>query len=89
MAGQIHTKEEVFKWLGQLADETGGTLRIVEVRDIHGCGDNVVALARFEARRNGKSLAWDVAQIGRVVNGKAVEAQGLTYDQYALDELMS
>jgi uncharacterized protein len=60
LAGDRHSKEELFKLLGQVAEETSGTER-VELRGIAGGDENVVVLVTVQAERNGKTLATDMA----------------------------
>jgi ketosteroid isomerase-like protein len=74
--------------LAQLAEQTSGTLR-VEVRDVFGRDENVVALVTYHAERNGKTISDDAVHVWRVENGKAVEDVILVYDPYAADEFWS
>jgi uncharacterized protein len=89
LAGDRHTKEATLALLGQLAELSNGTLT-VEVQEIFGQGETVVALVRFEGERNGKSVGGQRgAQISHVRNGKVVEFWGLSYDPYIVDEFWS
>jgi ketosteroid isomerase-like protein len=88
LAGDRHSKGELFKLLGQLAEETSGTER-VEIRDIAGGDENVIVLVTVQAERHGKTLTTDGVQVWRVENGKAVEVVDLSYDPYAMDDFFS
>jgi uncharacterized protein len=88
LAGDRHSKAEFFEMLGQIAEQTLGTFRL-EVRDIAGGDEHVVALVEFGGERNGKTLSGEGVQVWRVESGKIVEGLFLSNDVYATDEFWS
>jgi uncharacterized protein len=88
LAGVRHSKAEFFELLGVLAEQTSGTFGL-EVEDIIGGGESVVAFVTYHAERNGKTLTYDALNVWRVENGMAVEMLFLASDPYAVDEFWS
>jgi ketosteroid isomerase-like protein len=88
LAGVYHSKEDVFRFLRQVAESSSGTFRL-EVRSVFGSDDTVVGLVTLQGERNGKTFVGDAAQVWRVEKGKAVEFVNLEYDPYATDEFWS
>jgi len=88
LAGVRHSKQEVFEFFGLLADRSGGTFN-VEVHDVVGGNEHVVALATEHGERNGKTLNVFSSHVWRVRNGKAAEFIGMSADPYASDEFWS
>jgi ketosteroid isomerase-like protein len=78
----------VLDWLGRSFEATGGTIRI-ELHDVIGNDDHVVALTTVRAERAGKHLEDNTVQIFHVQDGKATEVWTHPADQYASDEFWS
>jgi ketosteroid isomerase-like protein len=87
-AGDYHGADEVFEFLGKVAELTSGTFRL-EIRDIIGRDENVVALLTVSGERKGKKYSANGVDVWRVENGKAVEGITLSYDLYSADEFWS
>jgi uncharacterized protein len=88
LAGDFHSKEQVFEFFGRLADRTERTFS-VDVHEIMGSGKWVTALVTVRGQRPGKTLAAHEAHAWRVVGDKAAEFWSLTADQYAEDDFWS
>jgi hypothetical protein len=85
LAGEYRGHDAVLGFFGQLMERSGGTFRL-ELIDVLGSADHVVALTRETGERNGRTLDVQGVHVWRVVDGKAVDFRGLTDDQYADDE---
>ena len=72
----------MFGWLAHLS---GGTHRI-ELHDVIGNDDHVVALHTTRAERAGKQLEISVVQVFHVRDGKVTEAWTHHGDLYTMDE---
>jgi len=72
LSGTYRGREEVFRFFGDLARETGGTFR-VDVHDVLANDRHSVALCTMTASRGGKSLKVPVANIGRMRDGTITE----------------
>jgi ketosteroid isomerase-like protein len=89
LAGDYRGKEEVFGFLAQIVQQTGGTFRL-EVHDILANDEHVVALTRTTAERGGKRLDVRGAQVLHVdAEGRATESWFHPDDAYAADEFWS
>ena len=73
---------EMFRHLAQLS---GGTHR-VELHDVIGNDDHVVALHTTRAERAGRQLEIDVVQVFHIRDGKVTEAWTHHADLYSMDE---
>jgi ketosteroid isomerase-like protein len=85
LAGEYQGHDAVLGFFGQLMERSGGSFRL-EVVDVLASEDHVVALTRETGEREGRG-ALDVrgVHVWRVVDGKAVEFEGIAHDQYAED----
>ena len=86
--GERRSKKEVFEFFGELAERSNGTFAI-EIHDVVGGDEHVVALNTTHATRNGKSLDSKGADVWHVRDGKAVEFWHLATDTAAADEFWS
>ena len=84
-AGDLRSKKEVFEFFGELAKRSDGTFSI-DIHDVVGGDEHVVALSTAHATRNGRSIEMQGADIWHVRDGKAVEFWHLDTDAYAADE---
>ena len=88
LAGDYKGKNEVFGFFGQLAERSGGTFSL-DVHDILGNDEHVVAMTQERAERGGQSLDVHGVHVWHVRDGKAVEFWGVTDDAYAEDDFWS
>jgi uncharacterized protein len=79
---------EVLDWLGRSFEASGGTIRI-ELHDVIGNDEHVVALTTVRAERAGRQLADNSIQLFHVRDGKATEVWTHPADLYASDEFWS
>jgi len=87
-AGDYVGLAEVLGWLVRSAEASGGTLR-VELHDVVGNDDHVVALVNVRAEREGKKLDDNSVQVFHVKDGKATEVWTYPANVYAEDEFWS
>ncbi len=87
-AGDYSGLAEVLGWLGRSAEASGGTLR-VELHDVVGNDDHVVALTNVRAERDGKTLDDNTVQVFHVRDGKATEVWTYPADVHAEDDFWS
>jgi len=85
MAGHHEGAAQVAGMFGLLAELSGGTHR-VELHDVIGNDDHVVALHTTRAERAGKQLEINAIQVFHVRDGKITEAWTAHVDSYAFDE---
>jgi hypothetical protein len=85
IAGTRKGKAEVFDFFGQLASISENTFSL-ELVDLMGSDDHVVALTRESAHRGDLRLDIDATHIWRVRDGKIVSFAAQVSDQYADDE---
>jgi ketosteroid isomerase-like protein len=88
LAGDHEGVAQVAEKLGQPAKLSGGTHRM-ELHDVIGNDDHVVALATARAERPGRQLEARVVHVFHVRDGKVTEAWTHHDDLYALDEFWS
>lgn len=88
MSGDYQGIGQVLEWLGRSSELSGGTIAI-ELHDVVGNGEHVVALTTIRATRGGKQLEDRAAQIFHMRDGKATEVWTLSGDQYVSDEFWS
>jgi ketosteroid isomerase-like protein len=88
LSGEYRSKKAMFEMFGQMAQQTGGTMR-VEIHDIVASNVGVVVLLSVHAERNGKVLEANDIEVSRVEDGKIVELRIYTSDQRAADEFFS
>jgi ketosteroid isomerase-like protein len=85
LAGDYEGKEAVMSFFAKLQEQSGGTFRM-ELHDILGGDDHVVALVRSTATRGGQSRTSDIVHVWHVGDGRATEFWGVPSDAYADDE---
>jgi uncharacterized protein len=85
VAGHHEGAGKVAEMFGLLAELSGGTHR-VELHDVIGNDDHVVALHTTSAERAGKQLRINAIQVFHVLDGKITEAWTAHDDLYAVDE---
>lgn len=88
MAGEYRSKEATFGVFGQLSERSGGTFGL-DVRNVLGEDELVLALVTVHGERDGKTYNQDAVHAWRVVNGRAVELRNMPADQHAEDEFWS
>jgi len=89
LSGDYKGKDEVFGFFAKIADLSGGNFRL-EVHDVVGNDEHVVALVRFSGSRpDGRTLEAPSAQVYHVRDGKAVEFWGMVEDQVKVDAFWS
>jgi len=88
LGGHFHGAEQVLDWLGKTFELSGGTLT-VDVHDIVGNDEHVVALIVVRAARNGKHLNDQGVQVFHLSDGKVTEVWTLPGDQNADDDFWS
>jgi uncharacterized protein len=79
---------DVVGWLGRSFEASDGTIRI-ELHDVIGNDDHVVALTTIRAERAGKKLEDNTIQLFHIRDGKATEVWTHPADLYASDEFWS
>jgi uncharacterized protein len=87
-AGDYTGLAEVLGWLGRSAEASNGTLR-VDMHDVIGNDDHVVALVTIRAQRAGRTLEDNSVQVFHIRDGKAAEVWTYPADVYAEDEFWS
>jgi ketosteroid isomerase-like protein len=85
VAGDHQGPAKVAEMFGRLAQLSGGTHRI-ELHDVIGNDDHVVALHTTRAERAGRQLEINVVQVFHVRDGKVTEAWTHHGDLYSMDE---
>jgi len=88
VAGHHEGAAKVAEMFGLLAELSGGTHRI-ELHDVIGNDDHVVALHTTRAERAGKQLEVNAIQVFHLRDGKVTEAWTAHADLYAFDEFWS
>ena len=84
MAGTFVGREAIFRFLGRLPKETGGTYRS-ELVDVLVSDDRAAALYRATGERDGRSLDLEQVLLFRIVDGRVTEALALPSDPTAFD----
>jgi ketosteroid isomerase-like protein len=85
VAGDHEGPARVAEMFGRLADLSGGTHRI-ELHDVIGNDEHVVALHTTRAERAGKKLEVNAIQVFHIHDGKVTEAWTQHGDLYSVDE---
>jgi hypothetical protein len=88
MAGSFRGRDAIFRFLGRLPKETGGTYSS-ELIDVLASGERAAALYRARGERNGRTLELDQVLLFRIVDGRIVEALALPTDPAAFAEFWS
>jgi ketosteroid isomerase-like protein len=87
-AGDYNGLDEVMEYAGRFAKLSGGTHRM-ELNDVIGNDNQVVALHTTRAERNGKKLEVNAIHVFHVQDGKVTEAWTHHADLYSVDEFWS
>ena len=87
-AGDYSGIDEVLGWLGRSFEASGGTLKL-ELHDVIGNDEHVVALTHATAQREGRSLDDNTVQLFHVTDGRATEVWTYPADQAAADAFWS
>lgn len=85
LSGEHRGVDVVLQLLGQQMQETNGTLR-VEVHDILGNDQHVVALATVSGERDGKSVSDHYTHVAHIQNGKLTASWIFSENQDKVDE---
>jgi len=88
VAGDHEGVARVTEMFGRLSALSGGTHRI-ELHDVIGNDEHVVALHTTRAERAGRQLEVNAIQVFHVRDGKVTEAWTQHADLYAVDEFWS
>ena len=75
-------------WLGRSFEASGGTIH-VQLHDVIGNDEHVVALTTIRAERVGRTLQDNTVQVFHIQDGKATEVWTHPADLYATDEFWS
>jgi uncharacterized protein len=86
--GDYEGLDQVLGWLGRSFEASGGTIS-VELHDVIGNDEHVVALSTLRAQREGRSIQDEQVQVFHVSGGKATEVWTHPRDLYATDEFWS
>jgi uncharacterized protein len=86
--GDYEGVAEVLGWLGRTFEASGGTISI-ELHDVIGNDEHVVALTTVRAQREGRSIQDHTAQVFHVRDGKVTEVWTHPGDLYATDAFWS
>ena len=88
MAGTYRGREAIFRFLGRLPKETGGTYRS-HLLDVLASDARAAALYRATGSRNGHTLDLDQVLLFRIEDGLVREAVALPSDPLAFDAFWS
>jgi uncharacterized protein len=84
MAGTFAGRDEIFRFLGRLPKETGGTYSS-ELVDVLASDDRAAALYRARGERNGHVLELDQVLLFRIEDGLVREVLALPSDPAAFE----
>lgn len=84
IAGHYRGRDAVAGFFGRLAQRSRGSFRL-DVHDIIGSGDRVVALVTEHAEAGGARMAARASHVWRVAGGEVAEFAGYYHDQAAVD----
>jgi ketosteroid isomerase-like protein len=79
MAGTFTGRDEIFRFLGRLPKETGGTYSSTLI-DVLASGDRAAALYRASGERNGRRLELDQVLLFRIEDGLVQHVLALPSD---------
>jgi hypothetical protein len=88
LAGDYEGVDRVIEFAGRLSGLSDGTHRI-ELHDVIGNDEHVVALHTTRAERNGRQLEVNAVQVFHVRDGKVTEAWTYHTDINSVDEFWS
>ncbi|MFN8221964.1 MAG: nuclear transport factor 2 family protein [Gaiellales bacterium] len=84
MAGVYQGRDEIFRFLGRLPKETGGTYSS-ELVDVLASNERAAALYRARGERHGRILELDQVLLFRLSDGVVTEVLALPSDPAAFD----
>lgn len=87
LAGDIHGREALFRFLDRLREITDGTFALKE-HDVLGSNDHVVALSHMSAVRKQGSVSVDVVSVFHFVDGRQQERWFYPSDIAAWDRIL-
>lgn len=88
-AGAYEGKAAVIEFFGRQAEAMGGQPPSVEIHDVVGGDEHVVALGTAQASsQDGGSAEWKYVQIFHVQDGKATEVWGMAENDAAVDPFL-
>ena len=85
ISGEYKGRNEVFGFFQKIGELTQGTGKL-EAHDYTSSDDHVVALTRFSATRNGRSITSNICEVGHWRDGQNVENWIIFEDPYSVDE---
>jgi hypothetical protein len=85
LAGTYSGRREVFRFLGRLRTETGGTYA-TQLVDALASEGRAAAVYHAQGRRNGRTLDLDQVLLFRIEDGRIVEVTALPCDPAAFEE---
>jgi len=88
MSGTYSGREEIFRFLGRLPKETGGTYGS-QLIDVLASDERAAALYRASGERNGRRLDLEQVLLFRFRDGLIREVLALPSDQVAFEEFWS
>jgi uncharacterized protein len=88
IAGEHKGRDAILAMYGRLFEETAGTLKVV-LEGTYAAGNNVVAIYRGTATRNGRSLDQRNALVFEIEHGQAVRLTDMPADLDAVDVFWS
>ena len=86
LSGDFVGKQAFLEHSGRLFAELGGTMELVEVREVLLGAEHAVALVKERALRGKRTLEFDRVNVYRLRAGKIAEIWSYDSDPYALDE---
>jgi uncharacterized protein len=86
LAGDFVGKRPFLEHYGRLFAELGGTMELVEVREVLLGAEHAVALVKERAVRGERRLEFDRVNVYHLRGGKIAEIWSYDSDPYALDE---
>jgi ketosteroid isomerase-like protein len=84
MAGTFAGRDQIFRFLGRLPKETGGTYSS-ELIDVLASEERTAALYRARGKRKGRTLELDQVLLFRIADGVVTEVLALPSDPHAFD----
>jgi len=84
-SGDHKGRDAIFTMYGQLAERSGGTLR-VELEEVYANDDEVVTVYRATGTRDGRNLDTRHALVFQMRDGKAIDLTDVSSDEKADDE---
>jgi ketosteroid isomerase-like protein len=88
IAGEHKGRDAILALYGRLFEETAGTLNVI-LEGTYAAGNNVVAIYRGTATRNGRSLDQRNALVFEIQHGQAVRLTDMPDDLDAVDAFWS